>query len=67
VKGSWLPPGLAGRGPSSDAQTLARLVPHLRDHDVYVCGPPVWMHLVRESLDLAGVPAEQVHDERFGW
>lgn len=67
VAGSWLPPHLAGSGTGQDAATLAHLVPRLRDHDVYLCGPPRWMTLVRESLSLGGVPAWQVHDERFGW
>ena len=67
VPGSWLPPHLARRERRADASTLRRLVPHLRDHDVYVCGPPAWMALVRRDLTQAGVPAAQVHDERFGW
>ncbi|KQX62721.1 ferric reductase-like transmembrane domain-containing protein [Angustibacter sp. Root456] len=67
VPGSWLPPHLARRERRADAATLRRLVPHLRDHDVYLCGPPAWMSLVRRDLTQAGVPASQVHDERFGW
>ena len=67
VPGSWLPPHLARRERRADAATLRRLVPHLRDHDVYLCGPPAWMALVRRDLAQAGVPAQQVHDERFGW
>jgi len=67
VAGSWLPPHLAGRHPKAESATVARLVPGLREHDVYVCGPPSWMQLVRKSLIGAGVPASQIHDERFGW
>lgn len=66
VPGSWLPPGLAGR-PDGDVATLRALVPLLRSHDVYLCGPPAWMSLVRRDLRAAGVPGSQVHDERFGW
>ncbi len=66
VSGSWLPPGLARR-PDGDPATLAAMVPHLRAHDVYVCGPPAWMALVRRDLAAAGIPRRQVHDERFGW
>ncbi len=65
VPGSWLPPARGRRRP--DHEALAALVPRLRDHDVYVCGPPAWMQLVRRSLADAGVPRQQVHDERFGW
>jgi ferredoxin-NADP reductase len=66
VPGSWLPPGLAGRA-DGDVATLRALVPLLRSHDVYLCGPPAWMSLVRRDLKAAGVPRSQVHDERFGW
>lgn len=65
VPGSWLPPGEGRR--VADPEALAALVPRLRDHDVYVCGPPAWMRLVHRSLADAGVPRHQVHDERFGW
>jgi predicted ferric reductase len=67
VPGSWLPPQLARRERGSGAKALQRLVPELTDHDVYLCGPPAWMSLVRRDLAHAGVPARQVHDERFGW
>jgi predicted ferric reductase len=70
VAGSWLPrmpPGEASASASSDAHVLAAFVPHLTTHDVYLCGPPTWMELVRRSLSTAGVPKSQIHDERFGW
>jgi predicted ferric reductase len=67
VPGSWLPPDLAGANAAADAETVRWLVPGLRHHDVYVCGPPAWMTLVRRSMRLAGVPSDRVHDERFGW
>jgi predicted ferric reductase len=68
--GSWMPhqdPGRFGVLTRSDTEVLAELVPQLRAHDVYLCGPPAWMALVRKSLFRAGIPASQVHDERFGW
>jgi ferredoxin-NADP reductase len=67
VPGSWLPQFSPRWRPRADTETLARIVPGLPDHDVYLCGPPAWMALVRKSLDRAGVPRGQVHDERFGW
>ncbi|WP_426566774.1 ferredoxin reductase family protein [Angustibacter sp. McL0619] len=67
VPGTWLSPDLAGPSPAADVETLRRLVPDLRQHDVYVCGPPAWMALVRRSTRAAGVPADRIHDERFGW
>ena len=65
VPGSWLPPTTGHR--LADPEALTALVPRLRDHDVYVCGPPARMQLVHRSLADAGVPRHQVHDERFGW
>jgi predicted ferric reductase len=67
VSGSWLPPRAATGDSRADAKALARSVPYLSTHDVYLCGPPGWMDLVRQSLVHAGVPRGQVHDERFGW
>jgi ferredoxin-NADP reductase len=65
VPGSWLPEPLSDR--RADADAVAALVPNVHLHDVYVCGPPAWMDLVHHSLADAGVPKEQVHDERFTW
>ena len=65
VRGSWLPDGVGPGG--DDASAVARLVPHLVEHDVYLCGPPVWMDLVHHSLRRAGVPRTHIHDERFSW
>ncbi len=44
--GSWLPCPDASDAPgraSTDASVLARLVPHVDAHDVYLCGPPAWL------------------------
>lgn len=64
VTGSWLPDGIPGE---DEAERLRQLVPHPRQHEVYVCGPPVWMDLVHSGLRAAGVPGSQIHDERFSW
>lgn len=58
VEGSWLPSGV---GP------VEELVPHLRDHEAYVCGPGVWMTLVHRDLRQCGIPQRHIHDERFSW
>jgi predicted ferric reductase len=47
------------------ARSFTRLVPGLTDRDVYLCGPPGMAAAVRASLVEAGVPAEQLHEERF--
>lgn len=49
------------------AAGLQRLVPDLPGRDVFMCGPPGLMSTVRTSLREAGVPAVQVHEERFAF
>jgi len=43
------------------------VVPDLAEHDVFVCGPDAWAGTVIASVRRAGVPAGQIHSERFGW
>ena len=47
------------------AQRLIRLVPDLRDHDVFLCGPEKMMERARDSLLQAGVPRRHIHRESF--
>jgi predicted ferric reductase len=47
------------------AQRLNRLVPGLREHEIYLCGPEAMMATVRKSLTEAGVPRRHVHYESF--
>ena len=44
---------------------VQRLVPDVRDRDVYVCGPSAMMAQVRVDLIAMGVPADRLHAERF--
>ena len=44
---------------------LRELVPDIADGDVYVCGPPEMMRSTEQNLRDAGVPASQIHSERF--
>jgi predicted ferric reductase len=44
---------------------LARVVPDVVERDVFLCGPPVVMRLVRTDLAALGVPAARVFAERF--
>lgn len=46
---------------------LRAAVPDLADHDVYLCGPAPMMAAARSGLRAAGVPARQVHYERFDY
>jgi ferredoxin-NADP reductase len=61
---SWLP---ASWGHVGDAAALLHLVPDIAGQDVFVCGPDAWMDAAVAALDQAGVPAAQVHVERFSY
>jgi predicted ferric reductase len=61
---SWRPAHHSG---VSDSDALLRLVPDLREHDVFVCGPDAWMDAAIAATVAAGVPAAQLHQERFSW
>jgi predicted ferric reductase len=56
----------ADREPLS-AAGLRRLVPDLVERDVYMCGSPGLTAAVRGSLREAGLPPEQLHEERFNF
>src|SRR3954452_9913208 len=49
------------------AAELLRMVPDLAGRDVFVCGPPGLTGAVRTSLREAGLPAGQLHEERFSF
>jgi predicted ferric reductase len=53
-----------GYDPLSTA-ALARNVPDLADHDVYVCGPDPMTATAIGSLRAAGVPRRRIHRESF--
>ncbi|MCW2817028.1 MAG: ferric reductase [Nocardioides sp.] len=46
-------------------RSLTRLVAHLAERDVYLCGPPGMTTALRGSLAAAGVPERHIHEERF--
>ena len=50
-----------------DAGSIQRLVPDVRDRDVYLCGPVSMMKLVEASLRRLGLSARQIHAERFAY
>ncbi|MDQ1735737.1 MAG: hypothetical protein QOH56_1988 [Pseudonocardiales bacterium] len=47
------------------AQRLTRVLPDLRDHDVFLCGPEKMMDNARGALIQAGVPRRRIHHESF--
>ena len=46
---------------------LLAAAPDLRDRDVFICGPREMVDAVTSSLQTLGVPAGQVHVERFAF
>jgi predicted ferric reductase len=48
-------------------ERLAAENPDLRAADVLICGPPAMIESLRAQLSAAGVPAEQIHAEEFGF
>ncbi len=58
-------PHWAGEKGFIDRERIARLVPDVASCDVYLCGPPPMMALVRRALRELGVPRARVHWERF--
>jgi predicted ferric reductase len=63
-RASWLPRGAAKW---SDRDALLRMVPDLQHTDVFVCGPDAWMDAVVTAARQAGLPDDQLHQERFSW
>jgi ferredoxin-NADP reductase len=61
---SWLPRSAAEW---RDSDALLRLVPDLREYDVFVCGPDQWMDAASAAALEAGLPPSQLHQERFTW
>ena len=47
------------------SRRLQRLVPDLRHHDVFLCGPEGMMAAAQASLLQAGVPRRHIHSESF--
>ena len=54
-------------GDPLDRAAIARLVPDIADHDVYVCGPAGLMRAVERHLRDLGVPRGRIHAERFAY
>ena len=56
---------LGGDRAALSRPALLHNVPDLPQRDVYMCGPPGLMTAVRDALLDAGLPAAQLHEERF--
>ncbi|HOX04823.1 MAG TPA: ferredoxin reductase family protein [Planctomycetota bacterium] len=58
-------PDWAGERGQIDRERLARLVPDVREREVFLCGPPPMMKAVRAALRNLGVPRGRIYYERF--
>jgi predicted ferric reductase len=63
-RASWLPESASAW---SDEDAMRRLVPGIAQYDMYVCGPNRWMDAVCRTALKIGLPADQLHQERFSW
>jgi len=50
---------------SMSSEELLKLVPHIAESDVYLCGPPGLARIVRHSVEAIGVPSNKFHHEVF--
>ncbi|CAM5610349.1 Flavohemoprotein [Streptomyces griseoloalbus] len=55
-----------GERPDISAETLARKIPDVERHDVFLCGPPGFAQSVYEALRGAGVPAGRIRADVLG-
>lgn len=58
-------PSFAGEKGRLDAQRIERLVPDVRERDVYLCGPIPMIDAMRVGLRSIGVPRQRMHYEKF--
>ncbi|MFD4673570.1 ferric reductase-like transmembrane domain-containing protein [Lentzea sp. NPDC058450] len=56
---------ITANGPLLGPENIIALVPDVQDRDVFICGPGGMTGAVIKSLDELGVPANQIHAERF--
>jgi predicted ferric reductase len=55
----------AGPNDPLTGRRLAGVLPDIREHDVYLCGPPRMMDAARAALRRVGVPKRHLHMESF--
>jgi predicted ferric reductase len=62
VRTSWLPWDESERG-----VTIGTIIDNPKTVDYFLCGPEHWMEALITDLERAGVPAHQIHFEKFAW
>jgi predicted ferric reductase len=50
-----------------ELNALRSWIPDLADRDVFLCGPSAWTAGFERLALAAGVPADRIHTESFGW
>lgn len=58
-------PSFEGEKGRIDQEKIARLVPDIKDRDVYICGPVLMMNAIVKSLKSLGLKRNQIHFEKF--
>lgn len=56
---------VAGNETLLSAEHLREMVPDIVDRDVYLCGPPAMVSLLESNIRRTGLPAKQLHIEKF--
>ena len=54
-----------GPGDPLSAGRVAKAIPDVRQHDVYLCGPPAMTEATIRTLRRCGVPRRRIHHESF--
>lgn len=68
ARGMQFIPAIGARGSSADVtrpRILQRFAPNIAKCDIYICGPSGFMHSVRKSARVLGVPRRRIHIEDF--
>lgn len=60
-------PGWMAQDDADRGVSLGSIFPDLAESDLYLCGPTAWLDLVEFDAKQAGIPAHQLHTERFDW
>lgn len=58
-------PAWQGEKGAIDQEKISRLVPDVKDRDVYLCGPPPMMDTIRKTLRGLSVKPSHIHYEQF--